>query len=122
MTITFVPTATVFDVGNLALAGAWGVTFASVGGNPYLYVGGGGEAGISAFAVSATGQLTNVTGSGGNFHGSDIGTFVVDGVAGLTSFSIGGASYLYEAAFTGDAVCGFGLVPGGGMIFSHNDV
>jgi hypothetical protein len=71
MSLTFVNTATVFDAGSMALTGAWGATFASVEGNAFLYVSAGAESGISAFAVGAAGQLTNVAGAGGNIHDSD---------------------------------------------------
>jgi hypothetical protein len=124
MSITFFNTATLFDSGALALSGAWGAAFATTGGNPYLYVGGSAEGGLSAvkgglsaFAVSAAGQLANVFGPGGNYHGAPLG-----GVAGIASFSIGNASYLYATAFTDNAVTGFQLGPLGNMTLTGSYV
>jgi Ca2+-binding RTX toxin-like protein len=113
MSLTFVNTATIFDSGRLALSGAWGAAFATVGGSPYLYVGGYTEDGISGFAVSPTGQLTNVPGPGGNLHKTDHTVSSdeppIGGIAGITSFSIGSSSYVCATAFTDNTVTEFPL-------------
>jgi hypothetical protein len=97
--VTLVNTANVFDSGAMALNGALAVTFAYVGGNPYLYTGGFGESGISAFAVSPSGQLTNVTGGGGNVHDSDNANLAIRGTGALASLTIGGNSFLYATGY-----------------------
>src|SRR5262249_36919287 len=120
---------TIFDDGYMALSGAWGVTFATVGGNPYLYVGGGAEAGVSAFAVSAAGQLTDVLGTGGNLQGGGNlhksewqagGAPPIGGIAGITSLSLGSNSYLYATAFTDNAITEIQLLTPDGRMFFGN--
>jgi Ca2+-binding RTX toxin-like protein len=114
MSVTLVNTATVFDSGALALSSAAGVTFAYVAGNPYLYVGGYGDSGISAFSVSAAGQLTNVAGPGGTV--TDSASLAILGTAGLASLSIGGNSFLYATGFDEAGMGAFVLGSNGAMV------
>src|SRR3954451_25243353 len=115
MSVTFSNTANIFDSADTAFGSPWGVNFAYVAGNPYLYVGGFGERGISAFSVSAAGQLTNVLGPDGNVRDSANANLAITQPAGLAVLSIGGNSFLYAAGLGESGMSAFTLAPNGAM-------
>src|SRR5690349_10261535 len=114
LTVTFANTANVFDSVLLAIAGAGGAAFANVGGNPFLYVSGNTDDGISAFAVSAAGQLTSVAGAGGTVV--DGAGLALDGAWHLASLSIGSSTFIYGGGLDDGGVSAFQLQPNGAMV------
>ena len=93
MAVTLVNTSNVVDDATLRIARAWDVTGAVVGGLPYLYVSGFQDSGISAFAISITGQLTSVLGGGGNLQ--DDMALALGATSGLHTLAVGGNTLLY---------------------------
>src|SRR5688572_9265365 len=98
MTVTLVNTANVFDDATLKINGAWGVTSVVLNGTPYLYVSGIADSGISAFTISSSGQLTNVSGTGGNVPDNGAATELFNTI-GLMTLTLGANTYLYAAAY-----------------------
>ncbi len=83
----------VVDDTALQLAGAISVTTAVVGGTAYLFVAGVAENGVSVFAVGNDGALTNVA------NVTSDATVNLDGANGVATAVIGGATYLFVAAY-----------------------
>jgi diphthamide synthase (EF-2-diphthine--ammonia ligase)/6-phosphogluconolactonase (cycloisomerase 2 family) len=79
------------DGGALELDGADFITSADVGGVTYVFVAGGVDNGISVFALSASGALTNVA------NVTDSGALNLVGVSGLTTITSNGNTYLIAA-------------------------
>jgi VCBS repeat protein len=120
MAVRLVNTANVFDTDNVnfLLGGAFGLTSGFVGGLPYLYVSGYGDSGISAFSISATGQLANVA-VGGNLQ--DDGTIAINGTTALTAVNAGSNAFLYAAGYNEGGISSLALNSANGGMGTYVD-
>ncbi len=99
----------IFDDGTLHLSHSRGMTTATVGGVSYLFVAGGGDDGVSVFAVGSDGTLTNVD------NVADDATLELDGARGVATAEIAGTTYLFVAGDDDSGVSVFSVSPGGAL-------
>ncbi len=99
--LTYVDNAGDTPERNLHYANA--VSTAVVGGITYLFVAAGGvdDSGVSAFAVAADGQLTNVANLAVGDAGGAVGSL---GTQALTTAEVGGTTYLFAGGFADDGI------------------
>jgi len=104
---TLANTDNVTDDGSLNLWGATGLATAKIDGTTYLIASGGYDDGLSVFAASDAGKLTNV------FNIEDTATRGLNGAQGLTTFVLDGETYLSVSGRDDDALSVFHVGPGG---------
>ncbi|MCA6125822.1 VCBS repeat-containing protein [Bradyrhizobium sp. WSM 1704] len=102
------PYQTILDNAMLRIGGASAIATASVGGNTYIFVGGG-EDGISVFLLPPGGFINNV------FNLGDDATLHLDNVTDLSTASIGGTTYLFAAGHDDDGVSVFRVAADGSL-------
>ena len=108
------PVYNVADGGSLNLGGVSRVASATVSGNAYVFAAGTNDDGISVFRVQGNGTLTSV------FDLADNGTFELDGVKGLATAVIGGATYLFAAGGVDDGLSVFSVAANGALTNTAN--
>jgi 6-phosphogluconolactonase (cycloisomerase 2 family) len=97
----------VFDDGTLELQGAESVTTAAVSGTTYLFASGFLDNGVSVFAVSADGTLTNVD------NVNDDTTLELEGADGMVATVVDGNPFLFVAGFLDNGVSVFSIAADG---------
>ena len=91
-------TCNIADTATLELDGAAGLATAVVGGTTYVVAAGGLDDGLSVFSLNGTGQLTNV------FNLGDSAARGLNGVQGLTTFTLDGEVFLAASGRDDDAL------------------
>jgi 6-phosphogluconolactonase (cycloisomerase 2 family) len=105
----------VTDAGALELLGASALTTAVVAGNPYLFVTGAVDNGVSVFSIAADGTLINVD------NEADSLVREIEGANGVTTAVVGGVTYLFVTGFSDDGVSVFS-VAGDGTLTNVDNV
>ena len=109
MTLHIANTDNVSDDATLELDRAFIATTAVIGGTTYLFAAGNTDDGVSVFAVSAGGGLTNVD----NVDDADDAALELDGAIRATTTVIGGTTYLFVAGFDDNGVSVFSVAADG---------
>jgi 6-phosphogluconolactonase (cycloisomerase 2 family) len=97
----------VADDATLELNGAIGAATAVVGGNPYLFVTGLFDDGVSVFSIAGDGTLTNVE------NVTDDATLELDAPHTAATAVVGGNTYLFVPAAIDDGVSAFAVAADG---------
>ncbi|WP_421724900.1 hypothetical protein [Bauldia sp.] len=101
----------VIDTPTFELHEAADVVAAEVGGTTYLFVGGRLDSGVSVFAVSADGSLTNVE----NIDDGDAGDLQLAGVLAVATATFGSQTYLFAGGGVDDGVSVFAVDADGSL-------